>query len=123
LNGARYGGTLGPGFLLLIPAAFLPGARMRHRAAVIAACGAYLAVWASPISSFQLRFVIPLVPLLAVLGALGAERIGPSRAQPQRGRITRRHGDAGDPARAQSARLHGSARQWTASALGSGSRT
>jgi hypothetical protein len=76
VHGARYGGTLGPLFLLLIPAALLPGGRMRHRAAVIAACGAYLAVWASPISSFQLRFVIPLVPLLAVLGALGAERIG-----------------------------------------------
>jgi hypothetical protein len=34
-----------------------------------------VAVWASPISSFQLRFLVPVVPLLAVLGAHGAVRI------------------------------------------------
>ena len=36
---------------------------------------AYIAVWASPISSFQLRFLVPVVPFLAVLGAHGAMRI------------------------------------------------
>jgi hypothetical protein len=42
----------------------------------------YVAVWASPLSSFQLRFLVPLVPPLAVLGAEAARRlaaVGPGR--------------------------------------------
>jgi hypothetical protein len=31
----------------------------------------YVVVWASPLSSFQLRFLVPVVPLMSVLAALG----------------------------------------------------
>lgn len=75
MHGARYGGTVGPLFLLLIPAAFLPGASIRYRWTLVLGWLAYVAVWASPISSFQLRFLVPLVPILAVLAAVGARRI------------------------------------------------
>jgi hypothetical protein len=75
VNGARYGGTIGPLFLILVPAAVI-GPRARRTAwAVAAGCAAYVAVWASPISSFQMRFLVPIVPILAVLGAEGAARI------------------------------------------------
>jgi 4-amino-4-deoxy-L-arabinose transferase-like glycosyltransferase len=75
MHAARYSGTFGPLFLLLIPAALLPGARVRHRNTVLAACAAYMVVWASPISSFQLRFLIPIVPVLAVVAAAGAQHL------------------------------------------------
>jgi hypothetical protein len=42
---------------------------------IAAACAASIAVWASPISTFQMRFLIPLVPVLAVLSAIGAQRL------------------------------------------------
>lgn len=75
VNGARYGGTLGPLFLILVPAALL-GPGVRRTAAVVAAgTAAYVLVWASPVGSLQMRFLVPLVPVLAVLGAEGAARI------------------------------------------------
>jgi hypothetical protein len=75
VHGARYGGTLGPLFLMLIPAALIgPGVR-RTTFVAAAGCAAYVAVWASPVSSFQMRFLIPLVPVLAALGAEGAARV------------------------------------------------
>jgi 4-amino-4-deoxy-L-arabinose transferase-like glycosyltransferase len=78
VHGARYGGTLGPIFLILVPSALLRR-RPRTAALVVAGgCASYLAVWASPLSSFQMRFVVPLVPLLAVVAAEGAA--GLSRA-------------------------------------------
>ena len=67
VHAAFYGGTLGPAFLVLIPA--LVFLRRRPPAPAVAVVGvgraAYLALWASPLSSFQMRFVIPIVPLLA----------------------------------------------------------
>jgi 4-amino-4-deoxy-L-arabinose transferase-like glycosyltransferase len=75
MHAARYSGTFGPLFLVLIPAALLRGARVRYRNTVLAACAAYLVVWASPISSFQVRFLIPIVPVLAVVAAAGAQRL------------------------------------------------
>jgi len=75
VHAARYGGTLGPLFLILGPAALL-GPGVRRRPLVVAAgCAAYVAVWASPVSSLQMRFLIPLVPFLGVLGAEGARRM------------------------------------------------
>jgi len=69
VHAARYGGSLGPAFLLL-----LPGLAVRHRRAqvtswLMAFVLLYVAFWTSPISSFQMRFMVPITPLLAVLGA------------------------------------------------------
>lgn len=77
VHGASYGGTLGPLFLALVPAAFVAGRRGQTRVILVlgTGCAAYLALWASPISSFQTRFVVPLVPWLAILAADGARRL------------------------------------------------
>ena len=71
VHGARYGGTLGPLFLILVPWAFARGVR-RQAWLVTAGVVVYGGLWASPISSFQMRFIVPLVPPLAALGAAGA---------------------------------------------------
>jgi len=65
-------GSLGPLFLLLVPLALL--ARPFRRVplwVVVLAAGGYFVLWASPLSSFQARFLVPLAPLLAVLAAAG----------------------------------------------------
>jgi hypothetical protein len=68
VHAEAYHGTLGPLFLLLLPALALR--RMRGSLRLIALFSlAYLALWASPSSSFQMRFLVPITPLLAVLGA------------------------------------------------------
>jgi hypothetical protein len=74
VHGARFGGALGPLFLVLIPAALVLG---RSRAALPLATGviAYAAVWASSISSYQMRFLMPLVAPLALLAAAGLEAV------------------------------------------------
>ncbi|KPL78849.1 hypothetical protein ADN00_06450 [Ornatilinea apprima] len=70
----RFGGFLGCAYLLLLPWGVLDWRDARWwRWAGFAL--AYLALWASPISSFQLRFLVPLTPLLAVLAAAGYERL------------------------------------------------
>ena len=74
MHGAAFGGSLGPAFLMLIP--FTLGLRRPPRALLLAAyfCIAYLLLWASPLSSLQLRFVIPVLPALAILAAVGIQR-------------------------------------------------
>jgi hypothetical protein len=74
VHAARYGGTLGPIFLLLLPALLLrrcAGATLWLVAIVLA----YIALWASPVSSFQMRFLVPVTPLLAVLAAESCGRL------------------------------------------------
>jgi len=75
VHGARYGGALGPMFLVLLP--LLALLRRRSRATVWLAAFAllYLALWASPVSSFQMRFLIPITSLFAVLAAEACDRI------------------------------------------------
>lgn len=68
VHAAAFGGALGPVFLLLLAAYFLR--RPTGTAAkLLALVAGYIALWASPISSFQLRFLVPITPLLAVLAA------------------------------------------------------
>jgi hypothetical protein len=67
-HSARYRGTPGPVFLLLAPLGLLAGAAGRW---ILLGCAAYALVWASPISSFQFRFLIPALPLLAMASAAG----------------------------------------------------
>ena len=84
VHGALFGGTLGPVFLVLIPG--LVCAR-RWRSAVpwlVAAVTAYLAIWASPISSYQLRFLVPIVPALALLAAAALSSLSIRAAESMR---------------------------------------
>lgn len=71
VHSAFFGGALGPLWLLLVPLAFTRRARLRNRGVIAVATLAYVAVWASPISSDQMRFLIPVLAGLALLGAEG----------------------------------------------------
>lgn len=68
----RFDGSFGPIFLILVPLALLA---LRRRPAGLGAAalfaGAYLVLWASPVSSFQARFLVLAIPVLAVLAAVG----------------------------------------------------
>jgi hypothetical protein len=90
VHGASYGGTFGPLFLVLVPAAASWRRATKAPAGwvLLAGSAAYIAVWASPVSSFQLRFLLPVVPLLAAVAAHGAMRIGEAAD------LTLRHGAA-----------------------------
>ena len=96
VHGAAFGGSLGPLFLVLLPVLVLGrrfavrglaargfggspkgwADRIRGLGWIAAGTAAYVGVWASPISSFQLRFLMPVVPLLALLAAAALERLG-----------------------------------------------
>ena len=76
----RYGGALGPLFLALVPLAALRlrrtrAARVTPLGALVLFSGAYVLLWASPIASFQMRWLLAITPALAVLGAAGYERL------------------------------------------------
>ena len=69
MHGTRYGGTFGPLLLATLPAALMVAARSRPARWLLAGAVAYLAVWASPLSSCQLRFLLPLWWIAAPLVA------------------------------------------------------
>ena len=74
VHGAAFGGSLGPLFLVLLPVLLLTRNHPRGVIWIATGAAAYVAVWASPLSSFQLRFLMPIVPLLALLAAVALER-------------------------------------------------
>lgn len=69
VNAALYGGTLGPLLLLLLPPLVWWRRWSRMTPWLLGFVGLYFALWASPISSYQMRFLLPIAPLLAVLAA------------------------------------------------------
>jgi hypothetical protein len=75
IHAALYGGNLGPLFLMFLPALLL----FRNRTPVIPWLGwlalLYILFWASSLSSFQMRFLLPIVPVLAILTAASLEQI------------------------------------------------
>jgi hypothetical protein len=81
VHGALFGGALGPLFLILIPG--LISARVMPQAVPWLAAGvvAYVAVWASPVSSYQLRFLVPVVPALALIAAAAFHQLQLSAAR------------------------------------------
>ncbi len=84
IHASRYGGTLGPMFLLALPALAL-GLKDNEIRGMAADTAVFLALWASPISSFQLRFLVPITPLLAVMAAVGMQTAGHGLHGPIRG--------------------------------------
>lgn len=88
MHGARYGGTLGPLFLMLIPFVVLAWRRSAASRWLTAWGLLYLAVWASPVSSFQLRFLVPFWVLAAPLFALIAHSLLDSSSRVGRHLIT-----------------------------------
>ena len=70
----RFSGSIGPLYLITIPLALLlPRTRRLGLGRLALVPLVFLALWASPLSSFQLRFLIPILPVLAVLAAAGLE--------------------------------------------------
>ena len=75
VHSALFGGALGPLWLVLIPGCLLGRGSRRVAAVIAAGTLGYIAVWASPISSFQLRFLVPIGGALALLAADGWRRV------------------------------------------------
>jgi hypothetical protein len=75
MHASRFGGSLGPLFLVLLPALAIFRGRTARLAWLAWFAVFFAAVWASPISSFQLRFLVVLTPILAVLAAEAARRL------------------------------------------------
>jgi hypothetical protein len=72
MHSSRFAGCIGVLFLMLVPLAFARrSSRLLAMVGLFAA--AYVVLWASPPSSQQLRFLIPVVPALAVVAAHGLE--------------------------------------------------
>ena len=59
LHAWRYGGTLGPFLLLTLPATAVVVRRSRPARWLAGGILVYLAVWAAPVSSYQVRFLVP----------------------------------------------------------------
>lgn len=76
-DGVRYSGSFGPAWLLGLPLVPLVWRRLEHDARLIALLVAvFLLLWISPFSSFQLRYLVPLAPLVAVLLAAAGRGFG-----------------------------------------------
>jgi 4-amino-4-deoxy-L-arabinose transferase-like glycosyltransferase len=75
VHAALFGGSFGPLWLILIPGCLLAWRKGRGAAFVGIGVLVYVAVWASPVSSFQLRFLVPVAGALALLAADGWRRL------------------------------------------------
>ncbi len=72
---AVYAGSLGPVFLIFLPALALFHGRVKAVPWLFGFTILYLVVWASPLSSFQLRFVTAATPALALLASEAYRRL------------------------------------------------
>jgi 4-amino-4-deoxy-L-arabinose transferase-like glycosyltransferase len=75
VHAALFGGSFGPLWLILIPGCLLGWRKGRGAALVAIGLLVYIALWASPMSSFQLRFLVPVAGALALLAADGWRRV------------------------------------------------
>ncbi len=74
IHAAHYAGTLGPLFLILLPLLVLR--RLRGVWPWLAALvGLWLLLWFSPVTSLEVRQLIPIAPVLAVLAAFAFARV------------------------------------------------
>ena len=74
IHAERYQGSIGPVFLLTLPAWLLIRRRRAMRALGFFACS-YLLFLASPLGTFQMRFLLPVTPALAVLSAAAVQSL------------------------------------------------
>ncbi len=80
---AHFAGRVAPHWLVLVPLALALGWREPLVRSALAACGVYFALWAT--GSQQMRFLIPVLPLLALACALALDvaigRFAPAEPQ------------------------------------------
>ena len=74
MHAAPFAGSIGVIYLMLVPLAWHRGVG-RGPLLLAAFAAVFLVLWASPLSSQQLRFVLPALPALAVLAGLGLARL------------------------------------------------
>jgi hypothetical protein len=72
MHGAAFGGSLGVAYLILLPLA-LRCRPSRAFALTAGFCLGYVALWASPLSSLQMRFLVPVLSPLAVVAGAGLD--------------------------------------------------
>lgn len=70
IHAAKFGGSLGPIFLILIPGILWHRFRSTPVSWLLGLVVGFIALWASPISSFQMRFIVAITPFMAVLASL-----------------------------------------------------
>jgi 4-amino-4-deoxy-L-arabinose transferase-like glycosyltransferase len=91
MHPVRYFGTFGPTLLAFLPFTIAAAARSHVARALGAGALLYFVLWASPVSSFQLRFLVPFwivaAPLLAAGIQMAIDAAGSVRA-PLRGVVT-----------------------------------
>ena len=71
MHSAVFGGALGVAMLAAAPAIVVALRRRRRLLAILGGITIYVAVWASPVSSLQFRFLLPVLPFLSLLTAAG----------------------------------------------------
>jgi hypothetical protein len=76
MHGSVFGGVLGIAMLAAAPGVVLALRRHRRLIAVLGGVAIYVAVWVSPVSSLQFRFLLPVVPFLSLLAAAGFVALG-----------------------------------------------
>ena len=76
MHGSVFGGAVGIAMLAAAPGIVLALRRHRRLIAVLGGVAIYVAVWVSPVSSLQFRFLLPVLPFLSLLGAAGFVALG-----------------------------------------------
>jgi hypothetical protein len=73
IHAARYFGAFGPVFLIMLPVSLLSLATGKRPLLwmLLLFTASYGLLWASPLSSFQMRFLVPIVPFVAIIAAAG----------------------------------------------------
>ena len=69
VHGAKFGGSLGPLLLIFVSGIFISISSRNELRWLGLFSLLYIIIWASPISSFQMRFILPITPFLVVISA------------------------------------------------------
>ena len=75
IHAAQFRGSLGPILLILLTGLFVIKPTGKELRWLGIFCFCYLVLWASPLSSFQMRFLLPITPFLVVLGAAAIKEL------------------------------------------------
>jgi hypothetical protein len=75
VHATYYQGSLGPIFLMLLPAFLITACRVSILPLIATFAISYFVFWASPLATFEIRYLIPITPFLALLATGATERM------------------------------------------------